>query len=161
MRPAPVKLAPMTLAHIDDVLRIEQGSYAFPWTRGNFVDSLVGGHWARVLQDDAGSTVAYVVAMPGVDEMHLLNLTVASAWRRRGLGARLADELVAEARRRAARTIWLEVRPSNSEALQLYQRLGFEPRGQRRGYYPAAHGHREDAVVMALETSTMQGGNRA
>ena len=145
------RMLPMTLVHLDDALRIEQGSYAFPWSRGNFIDSLAAGYWMQVLRDADGGLVAYVVAMPGFEEMHLLNLTVAPHARRRGLASLLLDALLAECRRRAAATLWLEVRVGNHDALALYAARGFTERGRRARYYPAARGAREDAVVMALD----------
>ncbi len=143
------RLLPMTLAHLDDVLRIEQTSYAFPWSRGNFIDSLASGYWMQVLRDADRSIVAYIVAMPGVDEMHLLDITVAPHARRRGLAGELLAALMAECRRRNALTLWLEVRPGNLEALALYAARGFVEKARRHNYYPAPHGTREDAIVMA------------
>ncbi len=141
----------MTLAHLDEVLHVEQRSYAFPWTRGNFIDSLAAGYWMQVLRAGDGALVAYVVAMPGVDEMHLLNVTVAPGARRCRLATVLLDELEAECARRGSKTLWLEVRPGNTDALALYAARGFVEKGRRRDYYPAAHGAREDAIVMALD----------
>jgi ribosomal-protein-alanine N-acetyltransferase len=143
------RLLPMTLAHLDEVLHVEQRSYAFPWTRGNFVDSLAACHWMRVIRDGNGALAAYIVAMPGVDEMHLLNITVEPGARRRGLATRLLVALEAECIRRDAKTLWLEVRPGNAEALSLYLARGFVEVARRRGYYPAARGAREDAIVMS------------
>jgi ribosomal-protein-alanine N-acetyltransferase len=148
------RLLPLTLAHIDEVTRIEQMSYAFPWSRGNFVDSLASGYWMQVLCDADRGLVAYIVATPGVDEMHLLNITVAPHMRRRGLASQLIDTLLAECRRRDAATLWLEVRTGNHDALALYAARGFTERGRRGRYYPAPHGAREDAVVMALDVGS-------
>jgi len=97
----------------------------------------------------APAVVAYCVVMFGVDELHLLNITVAPEWQSRGLGAQLLDDVVALGRSRGLGTLWLEVRESNHRAQGLYGRRGFLHQGTRRGYYPAA-GRREDAVVMSL-----------
>jgi ribosomal-protein-alanine N-acetyltransferase len=140
----------MTLSRLDEVLAIEQAAYAFPWTRGNFIDSLAARYLAEMLLGDAG-VVGYYLAMPGVDEMHLLNLTIAPAWQGRGHGVALLDALVAHCRARGDRALWLEVRESNLRARQIYTRYGFGEVGLRRGYYPAPHGQREHAVVMSLE----------
>lgn len=146
----PLRRVPMTVARLDEVLALEQEAYAFPWTRGNFVDSLVAGYRAELLVDAAGALVGYCVALPGVDEMHLLNVTVRPALQGRGHGRALLDALVDAARARGARHLWLEVRESNLRARQLYERYGFLRAGVRRGYYPAPLGRREDAVVMSL-----------
>jgi [ribosomal protein S18]-alanine N-acetyltransferase len=146
---APPRLAPMLLTDLDAVIAVEQAVYPFAWTRGNFVDSLAAGHWARVLRAGDGSLAGYAVALPGVDEMHLLNLTVAPTRQSRGLGRGLLDALVAECRRASLATLWLEVRESNPRARSVYRRYGFEEVGLRRGYYPAVGG-REDAIVMKL-----------
>lgn len=140
----------MHLAHLPAVLAIEQAVYPFPWTHGNFVDSLVAGHAAQVLRAADGTLAAYSVAMRGVQEMHLLNLTVAPPWQRRGLACALLDTLVVLCRHERHEVLWLEVRISNQRARDVYARYGFTHTGLRRGYYPAAGGQREDACVMRL-----------
>ena len=142
---------PMTIASLDGVLDLELAVYPFPWTRGNFVDSLVAGYTAWTLNHVDGDLIGYCVAMPGVDEMHLLNITVAPAARRRGHARRLLGELVQLCRLRQAGRLWLEVRESNSQAREVYGRLGFAQVGRRKGYYPAPAGRREDALVMSLD----------
>jgi [ribosomal protein S18]-alanine N-acetyltransferase len=146
----PLVRVPMHLAHVPAVLAIEQVVYPFPWTHGNFVDSLVAGHVAHVLRAADGTLAAYSVAMNGVQEMHLLNLTVSPSWERCGHARALLDALVAHCRRERSEALWLEVRPSNQRAREVYARYGFEEVGLRRGYYPAAGGQREDACVMRL-----------
>jgi len=144
---------PMTIASLDGVLELELEVYPFPWTRGNFVDSLVAGYTAWTLNHVDGDLIGYCVAMPGVDEMHLLNITIAPASRRRGHARRLLADLVRLCRLRQASRLWLEVRESNSQAREAYSRLGFAQVGRRRGYYPASQGRREDALVMSLDVA--------
>jgi ribosomal-protein-alanine N-acetyltransferase len=151
---APRRVA-MSLSRLDDVLQIERAAYPFPWTRGNFIDSLAARYPAEMLLAD-GQVVGYYVAMGGVDEMHLLNLTVAPAWQGRGLGRGMLDALVGCCRDRGARHLWLEVRESNARARAIYERYGFADVGRRRGYYPAPRGTREDAVVMSLEVRDVE-----
>ena len=143
-------LHPMTTAQLDAVMAIEVSAYPFPWTRGNFIDSLAAGHPAWLLQDRAGSPLGYFIAMTGVEEMHLLNITVAPAAQRQGHARALMAALVEHARAGGARQLWLEVRLSNAVARAVYERLGFVQVGVRKGYYPAAFGLREDAIVMSL-----------
>jgi len=149
LRPDIERFAPMTAADLDDVAAVEQQIYLFPWTRGNFADSLNAGYSAWVLRDAAGRLQSYAVNMLAVDEAHLLNLSVARDAQRRGLGWRALEWIAEVARGHGARTLLLEVRPSNPAALRLYQRYGFERVGLRRGYYPARDG-REDALVMRV-----------
>ncbi|MBV8123965.1 MAG: ribosomal protein S18-alanine N-acetyltransferase [Burkholderiaceae bacterium] len=149
LRLAP-ELAPMRLMDLDRVMDIEAQTYEFPWTRGNFVDSLADGHLARVLRDADGQIQGYFLAMYGVDEMHLLNISVAPEQQRRGWARLMLDALVAGARAEGKTQIWLEVRRSNARALQLYQHYGFKEVGLRRAYYPARDG-REDALLFSLE----------
>jgi [ribosomal protein S18]-alanine N-acetyltransferase len=143
-------LRPMQVSDLDSVMAVEVSSYAFPWSRGNFQDSLLSGYHARVARAQ-GSLRGYFVAMPGVQEMHLLNVTVAPEWQGQGLGAAMLESLQADCRHQGLCTLWLEVRQSNEAAQRLYRRLGFEAVGQRKRYYPAAHSQREDAVVMRKE----------
>jgi ribosomal-protein-alanine N-acetyltransferase len=147
-------LQPMTLASLDGVVALENAVYAFPWTRGNFVDSLAAGYIAWTLNGSGGELIAYCVALRGVDEMHLLNITVAPVARRRGHARRLLGRLVARCREEGATRLWLEVRLANLEAQATYVHLGFNEVGVRKGYYPAPAGTREDAVVMSLDVDS-------
>lgn len=144
-----MKFAPMTLADLDDVVALEARIQAFPWTPGNFRDSLTAGHACWIGRED-GRLVAFAIAMRGVDEAHLLAIGVVPERQRRGVGAALLDFLCANARADGIARMLLEVRPSNAGALAFYRRRGFAEIGRRRGYYPAIEG-REDAIVMAKE----------
>lgn len=144
-------LLPMMVADLDAVLAIEQLAYTHPWTRGNFIDSLHAGYVAQTLHDEGDALTGYYLAMPGVDEMHLLNLTVAQASQGQGHARYMLDALCHECRERALHKLWLEVRVSNERALKLYELYGFESIGVRRDYYPFSSTQREDAVVMGLD----------
>lgn len=148
-QPRPPWQRAMAVGDLDTVLAIEAASYSFPWSRGNFVDSLAAGYCCELRLDDQGHCLGYCVAMPGYEEMHLLNITVAPACRRQGHARAMLRRLADHARARGDRKLWLEVRQGNVEAQRLYEALGFEAVGLRRGYYPAAQG-REDALVMSL-----------
>jgi ribosomal-protein-alanine N-acetyltransferase len=155
-------LVPMTVPDLDRVMAIEASAYSFPWTRGNFIDAMAAGYVMELLlRPDDGALIGYYAAMPGVDELHLLNLTVAPAFQRRGHARRLLAALQAQARALRLSSLWLEVRVSNERALALYTQWGFVQNGLRRGYYPAAGGRREDAAVMMLQVpaATDDGGD--
>jgi len=138
----------MTVRDVDAVQAIEAAAYSFPWTRGNFIDSLSAGYLAEVLEDD-GVPLGYFVAMVGVDELHLLNITVAPPFQGQGHGQLLLGAVQGLGRQRDLAQLLLEVRRSNTRAQALYLRCGFAQVGLRLAYYPAAQG-REDAIVMSL-----------
>lgn len=142
---------PIGLHEVDTLLAIETAAYAAPWTRANFVDSLNAGYLARKRVDAAGQWFGYFIAMPGVQELHLLNLTVAPPHQRQGHARAMLDRLVGEGSALGAQRLWLEVRVSNERAQQVYRRYGFREVGVRRGYYPAGALARENALVMSLE----------
>lgn len=143
------RFEPVDAERLDEMLEIEARVYEFPWSRGNFVDSQRAGYFVRAAM--SGETMlGYCVAMHGVDEMHLLNLTVAPQQQGRGHARWMLDALRAECAARRFAQLWLEVRLSNERARALYERYGFRSVGLRRGYYPARAGTREDAVVMSL-----------
>ena len=145
------RLEPMTVDQVDAVVAIEQQAYSHPWTRGNFIDSLHAGYHCQVLAGGEPETLlGYFVAMQGVDEVHLLNITVAPAYQRQGWAPLMLDALAGWARGQRAQWLWLEVRVSNQRAYAVYLRHGFRRVGLRKAYYPAAHGQREDAIVMSL-----------
>jgi [ribosomal protein S18]-alanine N-acetyltransferase len=150
-------IVPMTLSDLDVVEGIEKQAYEFPWTRGNFVDSLVSDYaaWMLVRDQDAPrradrrrECLGYYLAMPGVEEMHLLNITIRPELQGQGLARLLMAHLKEASKAQGAHMLWLEVRESNARARQLYQREQFELVGRRKAYYPAAGGQREDALVM-------------
>ncbi len=138
---------PMTEGDLEEVAAAEQRIHRFPWTCGNFLDSLKANH-ACWLQREAGALVAFAVTMPVVDETHLLNISVVPERQRTGLGCALLEFLCTEARQAGMTRMLLEVRPSNIGAIAFYRHFDFVRIGRRRGYYPALEG-REDAIVMA------------
>jgi [ribosomal protein S18]-alanine N-acetyltransferase len=140
---------PMREGDLPAVIEIEQRIYEFPWTTGNFRDSIRAGYSCWVCRN-GNSLVGYAVLMLVAGEAHLLNLSVDVPYQRRGHGSRLLQYLVQAAREYRARVLFLEVRPSNAAGLELYTRNGFAQIGVRRDYYPA-QGGRENALVLALE----------
>ena len=148
MRHDELHYAPMVSGDVDEVFALETSVYPHPWTRNNFVDSLAAGYHCWVLRDDAGTLVGYFLLMGAVDEAHLLNVAVAAPRQRQGLARYLLDKATACARGLSMLSVLLEVRPSNTRALHIYERYGFVEIGRRRGYYPAHNGKREDAIVM-------------
>jgi len=141
-------LSPMTERDLDEVVAIEDTIYSHPWTRGNFSDSLHARYECRTWRL-GGQLVGYFVLMVAAGEAHLLNLSVRASEQRSGHGSALLREAAAIARRLGARSLFLEVRPSNHAAQALYRRFGFRNVAVRRGYYPA-HTGREDALVLTL-----------
>ena len=142
------RYARMDEAHLNEVVAIEERVHLHPWTRGNFADSIAAGYHCWVAHRQ-GALVGYGVVMIAAGEAHLLNLSVASEWQRRGVGAELTRFFVRLAGDYGAARIFLEVRPSNAAARALYALHGFAEIGLRRDYYPAPDG-REDAVIMEL-----------
>ena len=128
------------------VLAVEQQAYQFPWTEGIFRDCLRVGYTCRVL-DIGGDVAGYGILSMGAGEAHILNVCVRAEYQCRGFGRKILLFLLERARAAGMSEAFLEVRPSNSAAIRLYQSMGFEPVGVRRGYYQALVG-REDASVL-------------
>ena len=133
---------------LEAVAAIEKSVYVFPWTIGNFRDSLLSAYecWACWTN---GELIAYAIVMAALDEAHLLNFAVANKWQRQGVGATFLQHLIDHSRDANREMFYLEVRPSNVAGLWMYQRFGFKQLGIRREYYPAVTG-REDAYFMGL-----------
>ena len=148
---------PMTPASLGQVATIEASAYTHPWTQGNFTDSINAGYQAQLLTAGSGldaHLLGYFVAMKGVDETHLLNITVAPAHQRQGWARVMLDALALWSRGQGAQWLWLEVRASNAHAKAVYLHYGFREVGLRKGYYPAGGSllnPREDAIVMSLK----------
>jgi [ribosomal protein S18]-alanine N-acetyltransferase len=158
-----IEFVPMLESDLDGVQAVESQAYAHPWSRRHFQDSLRAGYPAMLLlaetlpgeavhppRADGRVLLGYMVAMPGVEEVHLLNITVAVAHQRQGWARFMLDALALWSRGQGAQWLWLEVRQGNAPARGLYERCGFAQVGLRKGYYPASHFKREDAVVMSL-----------
>ncbi|PUE20739.1 ribosomal-protein-alanine N-acetyltransferase [Limnohabitans sp. MMS-10A-160] len=145
-----VTLRTMTPENLDAVMAIEQAAYSHPWSRGNFRDSLNPLFDAQCLWL-GDELLGYFLGMHGVEEMHLLNITVAPARQGEGWGHMMLEALSLISRNVGAQTLWLEVRQSNARALQVYERYGFVRVGLRKDYYPADRQQREHAVVMSLK----------
>jgi ribosomal-protein-alanine N-acetyltransferase len=139
---------PLLAPWLDAVLAIENRAYAHPWNHTHFVDALLSGYQAQMLVAN-GTVLGYFVAMKGVDEVHLLNITVDPQYQGQGLARILLEALTLWARGQGAQTLWLEVRVGNVRAMNVYEAHGFRRVGMRKAYYPAGDGRREDAIVMS------------
>jgi ribosomal-protein-alanine N-acetyltransferase len=147
-----VHIRPMMELDLPDVAEIEKRSYVFPWSENIFRDCLRVGYSCRAL-DMAGQIIGYGVMSLGAGEAHVLNVCVRDEFRNLGFGRRLLEHLLERAAASGVHEAFLEVRPSNTAAIRLYQHLGFEQIGIRRGYYQAPEG-REDAIVLKLALRT-------
>ena len=143
---AQASFRPMQESDLDEVARIEPTIFPYPWSRGNFNDSLKSGYECWVYEQQA-QILGYAVLMLVLDEAHLHNISIAAPWQGKGHGRQLLAHMMDIARERGALNMFLEVRPSNQSALGLYESMGFNEMAVRRGYYPALNG-REDAVLM-------------
>jgi ribosomal-protein-alanine N-acetyltransferase len=144
-----IEVRTMRREDLPAVSALEAASYDFPWSPGIFNDCLKAGHPCWVLCS-AGELAGYGILSVAAGEAHVLNLCIGPDWRGQGLGRHLLGRLLDVARWSGAERIFLEVRPSNPAAQQLYASVGFKEIGRRPRYYPA-HGGREDAIVMALD----------
>ena len=151
-------ISTMDSSDVGEVCSIENTIYDFPWTLGNFTDSLNAGYCGSVVRsaDNFESVqrkpaiVAYAMTMKLPDEVHLLNISVSKTFQGKGIGRAYLKTLVDSARQQNAEGILLEVRPSNAAAITLYRSEGFLQVGVRKGYYPSLHNQREDALVFLL-----------
>lgn len=145
-----VRFEPLAMERLSAVLQVEEKAYAHPWSRANFLDVLHSSYQAQILMADT-TILGYFVAMKGVDEAHLLNITVNPTYQRQGWAQVMLDAITLWARGQDAEYLWLEVRVGNLRALQVYESHGYKRIAQRKNYYASAHGQREDALVMRLD----------
>ncbi|MDZ7748509.1 MAG: ribosomal protein S18-alanine N-acetyltransferase [Halofilum sp. (in: g-proteobacteria)] len=147
LQPGPA-IRPMVESDLVAVLAVEQASYPYPWSRRIFEDCLRVGYCCLVAVTGAG-IVGHGIMLARAGEAHILNLCVHPDARRAGIARALLGELLDVARGADSATAFLEVRPTNEGAVELYEGAGFRVVGRRKDYYPAPFG-REDALVMAL-----------
>jgi ribosomal-protein-alanine N-acetyltransferase len=143
-----MRLRRMTTADLPSVIAIERKNYQFPWTEDIFRDCFKARYSCWVCEE-LDNILGYSIVSIAVGEAHILNICVDPAEQNQGIGRKMLENLIEVARGRAE-TIFLEVRPSNLGAIALYEKMGFNEIGIRKGYYPAEHG-REDAIMLALE----------
>lgn len=146
-KPTP-SIRAMESADVETVVAIEANTYPFPWTSGIFRDCLRVGYFCRIIELN-GRLAGYGIMSLGAGEAHILNLCIDGEFRRCGLGRTMLDYLLETARDKDISAAFLEVRPSNEDAIRLYEIAGFEKVGIRKSYYQAENG-REDAVVLSL-----------
>jgi ribosomal-protein-alanine N-acetyltransferase len=144
---AELVIRPMRRADLRIVASIEQVAYEFPWEPSTFRDCFNVGYCCWI-GEKGGQVVSYGICSVGAGEAHVLNLCVAPHTQGRGFGRSMLEKLMEVAKDHRADSIFLEVRPSNLNALKLYRDMGFNEIGTRKDYYPA-RGGREDALVMA------------
>jgi [ribosomal protein S18]-alanine N-acetyltransferase len=147
-----VELRRLDQRDLETVEEIERASYPTPWSRSMFAAELrkpssiaIGAYL------EEGELVGYAFVSRYVDAWHVMNVAVSPTFRRRGIGSTLLERLFEITASDPRRGYTLEVRVSNAEAIRLYERLGFEARGIRRGYYTD---NREDALIMWREPAT-------
>jgi len=159
-----IEIRRLALADLDEIDRIERDSYPTPWSRSMFAGELAKSSSITLgafETEMADRLVGYLVVSRYVDAWHIMNVAVDPEYRRRGVATRLLDALFVTTAGDARRGYTLEVRVSNTTAIALYERLGFQATGVRRGYYTD---NREDALVMwkdplaAAATSGAYGG---
>ena len=149
-----LKIRRMESADVNAVMAIERRTYDFPWTDGIFRDCIKAGYHCLVFALDnlvIGYGVMSVVVPVG--EAHVLNVSIEPRMQSRGLGRRMMKRMLSLAAEKGADSVFLEVRPSNRAALDLYRSLGFNELGTRRGYYPTANG-REDAILFGITVAS-------
>ncbi|MBM4221722.1 MAG: ribosomal-protein-alanine N-acetyltransferase [Gammaproteobacteria bacterium] len=142
----PALIREMRQTDLATVAGIERSAYDYPWSQGIFRDCLLAGYTSLVLEQ-AGAIIGYGLMSVAAGEAHLLNLALAQSARGQGHGRRLLEHMLDLAQGAGVESLYLEVRPSNRAALDLYRAAGFELIGRRRGYYRATGGT-EDAVVL-------------
>jgi len=143
-----MRIRTMTHADLPAVMVIERKNYPFPWGEDIFTDCFKAGYSCWVCESQ-GKVVGYSLLSLAVGEAHILNISVDPDEQGQGIGRKMMENAIDYSRGRAE-TVFLEVRPSNTVAITLYERLGFNEIGIRRGYYPAENG-REDAIMLALQ----------
>ena len=149
-RQQPYRLRAMQSSDLDSVLTIENSTQQHPWSRASMSASLASSHqcWILETMDDKAAIMAYAITSTAADEAELLNITVAMAYQRQGIG-RLLLTWLSQSFQSSVHTLFLEVRESNHAAIALYHSLHFNEVGIRPNYYPAQQG-RENALIMAL-----------
>ena len=139
----------MTESDLEAVLEIERLSNPFPWTEQNFIDCLRRDYYC-LIQTHSDGVSGFAIQSIALDEAHLLNIGVASRFRKRGLGTSLLDKLELAAKAMGCKKVVLEVRKSNTNAINLYKNNNFKQVGLRKEYYRSSPNYeKEDALLFS------------
>jgi [ribosomal protein S18]-alanine N-acetyltransferase len=140
-----VEIRTLDVSDLSAIEAIEQRAYPTPWSRSMFASELAKPTSICLGAFEGTDLLGYVVNSRYVDAWHVMNVAVDPDRRRRGIATTLLERLFELTRDDERRGYTLEVRISNEDAIHLYEKLGFEPRGIRRGYYTD---NKEDALIM-------------
>jgi len=143
-----IEIRSLELGHLNPIEEIERRSYPTPWSRSMFASELAKPSSICLGAFEGDGLTGYLIISRYVDAWHVMNIAVDPAYRRRGIASMLFRRLFDITADDEQRGYTLEVRVSNTGAIELYEELGFEPRGIRRGYYTDNH---EDALIMWRE----------
>lgn len=149
-----LRMRKMAHADLAGVMEIETLNYEFPWSEGIFKDcfrTMTYTNWVCEAPGDV--IVGYCIISVAAGEAHIMNISVSPSFQRQGAGRKMLEHLIEYARPRAEK-IFLEVRPSNPGAIDLYRKTGFREIGIRKNYYPARNG-KEDAIMFELDLVPM------
>ena len=143
----------LSLKDLEKVIDAEKRSHQCPWSEKNFKDCIDNAYWNYVLVDVSTerTILGHCIVMPGVEELHLLNITICPEYRRKNIASRTLFAIEETGLSKGYHRILLEVRRSNLPAINLYEKLGYQLIGARKDYYPSTiqgNNSREDALVM-------------
>lgn len=150
------EIVPLQFVNLDRVEEIERASYDAPWSRAMFAGELIKSNSICLGAFRLGRVIGYLIVSRYVDDWHIMNLAVDPAWRRRGVARLLLEDFFGRSDGGREHGCTLEVRTSNAAAISLYEGLGFESHGVRRGYYVD---NNEDALVMWRDNPAGQSGS--
>ena len=139
-----MQIVDMTAEHLADILTVEAESFPHPWTEKMFLEELSGKFSVYRAAVEDGRAVGYMGMWLLAGEGHITNIAVAKNFRCRGLGSALMDDFISLAEQQSLTLMTLEVRESNTGAIALYEKKGFEEVGRRKNYYD----NTEDALIM-------------
>lgn len=143
-----IKLLKMEEGHVPQVAELEMACFSDPWSEKSIRSELSNplSLWIVAVDDEA--VIGYVGSQSVLGESDMMNLAVREDYRRVGVGACLVQELVKELSLSGNYQLTLEVRQSNSAAISLYEKMGFNQIGRRPNYY---HNPKEDALILRKE----------
>ena len=139
----------MTDEDLEEILEIEISSNPHPWSMKNFIDCLQRDYYC-LIQEFNKETSGFAIQSTSLEEAHLLNIGIKKKFRRKGLGVDILNQIIIFSESIGCRRVFLEVRISNTKAINLYEKKGFKKADMRRNYYQLGDG-REDALIMTKQ----------
>lgn len=143
-----IEIKRMDQTHVSQIAELERICFSDPWSERSIGSELENRLSMWFVATEEETVLGYIGSQTVLDSSDVMNIAVHPDHRKKGIGEKLVLELVHYLKEKDIKSLLLEVRVSNTAAINLYKKLGFQEIGRRRNYY---HNPKEDAYILRKE----------